>query len=119
MKSTIEQETGDQLAGRMGFFRIQNNIGIKAFTHKEYDKALKFFNSALNLEPLNSGALLNKVQVYIKLLKLGNRSSKEECLINCIDTIRLLRNTQLSAEHQSRYNKLKNQLQKIAPKSSF
>ena len=54
-------------------FNQHNKLGIKAFTSGQLEQALKHFEDALSLAPLNSGATLNKVQVCLALLKKLNR----------------------------------------------
>jgi len=54
-------------------FNQHNKLGIKAFTTGQLEQALKHFEDALALAPLNSGATLNKVQVCLALLKNLNR----------------------------------------------
>jgi len=105
-KASIKQKTGDVLEKRIDSFKTHNRLGIQAFTDKDYNKALEHFKQALELEPLNSGALLNRIQVYIQLVKQSSRKDLPEYISKCQDSFARLSNTQLPAEHAKRYKQL-------------
>jgi len=105
-QAAIKQKTGDVLEKRMDSFKTHNKLGIQAFTDKDYSQALDHFKQALELEPLNSGALLNKIQVYIQLVKQSNRTDRPEYISHCQDSFAKLSNTQLPVEHAKRYKQL-------------
>ena len=106
----IKNYTGEALESRIYTFKAQNKLGIEAFTEKKYDNSLAYFNQALALEPLNSGALLNRLQVYIKQLTLSHKNERQELLSHCQSSITLLNNTQLPEVHSKRYSELKKEL---------
>ena len=102
----INLKTGNMLDKRVNDFKVHNKLGIQAFTAKSYLDALGHFNKALNLEPLNSGALLNRIQVFIQLLKQSTRGERQDQITNCQSSFNLLSNTQLPDEHSLRYKEL-------------
>jgi len=112
-QKTIKEQTGKTLETRIYSFKAQNKLGIQAFTAQRYDNALGHFNQALNLEPMNSGAMLNRLQVYIRLLMLTNKHEQGELLHICQSNFTLLNNTHLSEEHSKRYHELKKEFNQI------
>ncbi|MFT6986736.1 MAG: CheY-like chemotaxis protein [Psychromonas sp.] len=112
-QASIKKRTGATLESRIETFKAQNKLGIEAFDKKSYADALDHFNQALKLEALNSGALLNSIQVYIQLLKEAPSDEKKSLLSNCQANFKLLSNTRLPDEHAKRYNELKNELHEI------
>ena len=103
---TIKQQTGEQLEKRINNFKTHNKLGISAFEGQHFNTALDHFDQALTLEPLNSGALLNRVQVYIELLKQSGRAERKVQINNCLESFKMLSNTQLPAMHAQRYKEL-------------
>ena len=75
MQANIEEHTGNNLKIRINAFKVHNKEGIDAFREENYIYALQSFNRALKLEPLNSGALLNSIQVYLKQLSSKEKTS--------------------------------------------
>ncbi|MCP5078976.1 MAG: response regulator [Psychromonas sp.] len=102
----IKEQTGVALEERMNNFKIHNKLGIQAFSAKSFSSALEHFNKALKLEPLNSGALLNRIQVFIQLLKQSNGDERKTQVTNCQRSFNLLSNTQLPDEHTRRCKEL-------------
>jgi len=112
-QNAIRKLTGEELALRIEAFKTHNKLGIDAFGKKYYADALDHFNQALTLEALNSGALLNRIQVYIQLLKQASGDQKKSLLNSCQASFNLLSNTRLPDEHAKRYSELKNELHEI------
>ena len=102
----INQKTGNTLEKRIDNFKAHNKLGIKAFEGKDFTTAIEHFNQAINLEPLNSGALLNRVHVYILLLKQSKSDERKTNIRNCQNNFDRLSNTQLPAGHKKRYEQL-------------
>lgn len=102
----IKQKTGNALEKRINSFKAHNRLGIQAFEGKHFTSALKHFNLAINLEPLNSGAILNRIHVYILLLKQSSSDERSEYIENCQNSFNLLSNTQLPEGHAKRYKNL-------------
>ncbi|WP_257797884.1 response regulator [Psychromonas sp. CD1] len=105
-KKNIEKYTGRNLDTRIKAFKTHNNKGIQAFKKRAYVESIQFFNLALQLEPLNSGALLNSIQVYLKQLLNKATLHRHEQLKSCQEKFNLLRNTHLSQDHRQRYSQL-------------
>ena len=116
-QSAIKKQTGEALELRMQAFKIENKLGIQAFAAKAYERSLQHFNQALKLEPLNSGALLNRIQVYIQLLKSGQSDNQSALLNNCQSSFKVLSNTHLPDEHGKRYRELKSELAEMKQRS--
>ena len=112
-KINIKKETGELLEKRMNNFKNFNKAGIKFFSAKQYDKALDSFNKALQLEPHNSGALLNRAQVFICIIESQKTTNKEELIKQCRNSFLLLSNTHLPDEHNKRLLSLQKELNKL------
>ena len=110
MQTAIKKRTGKALEPHIQAFKEHNKLGIQAFTEKAYERAHNHFDQALQLEPLNSGALLNRIQVYIQLLKSSKDNDRAALLKNCQSSFDLLNKTPLPEEHSKRYHKLKSEL---------
>ncbi|WP_028864654.1 response regulator [Psychromonas aquimarina] len=110
---SIKKQTGEALELRVQTFKEHNRQGIQAFKQKSYDTALEHFNQALKLEALNSGALLNRIQVYIQLLKQSQNEERQVLLTKCQASFNLLSNTRLPEEHAVRYKELKHELAEL------
>ena len=109
-QAAIKKQTGEALKSRIQAFKIENKLGIQAFAAKAYERSLTHFNQALKLEPLNSGALLNRIQAYIQLLKSAQSDNQTALLDNCQSSFKLLSHTHLPEEHGKRYRELKSEL---------
>lgn len=105
-QASIEQATGERLESRMHNFKTYNKQGIQAFTEKSYKHAIECFNRALELEPLNSGALLNHIQVEIQLLRQAKNEPFKLLLSSCQSSFSLLSNTRLLEHHLKRHDEL-------------
>jgi tetratricopeptide (TPR) repeat protein len=112
-QAVIKKQTGKALDSRIDSFKLHNRAGIDAFSQHQYENSLMHFNHALQVEPLNSGVLLNRLQVYIELLKLSTKKNKSEFLDKCRSSLELINNTNLPGQHNKRYQDLKNELAQI------
>jgi len=108
----IKKYTGEILEKRIKHFKSYNKAGIDFFTEKRYQEALDNFEKALLLEPLNSGAILNRSQVFIHMLQ-ENPKNKEELMTHLQNSISLLNNTHLPTIHAERLSTLRHELKKI------
>lgn len=106
MRSSLSKHTGDVLNKRINTFKKHNKLGIQAFSQKQFEDAITHFNHALELEALNSGALLNRVQAYIELLKIAKKDRHKEIFTLCQNSFILLVNTRLPIEHAKRMDLL-------------
>ncbi|MEG3755286.1 response regulator [Psychromonas arctica] len=111
-KINIKKHTGKALQQRMDIFKAHNKAGIEHFTNGEYEEALERFDQALLLEPLNSGAILNRSQVFIHMLQ-QNPKSKGDLIVKFQNTTALLNNTHLPEVHSERLQALRHELKKI------
>jgi len=103
----IKKQTGEVLKQRIKTFKGYNQMGIKYFGAFQYTDALESFDKALALEPLNSGALLNRSQVLIRMLQEKSKDSDKEKLIKqCQNSFLLLSNTHLPGNHAKRLSNL-------------
>tara|TARA_R110001583_G_scaffold10698_9_gene49260 strand:- start:57734 stop:59371 length:1638 start_codon:yes stop_codon:yes gene_type:complete len=109
----IKQKTGEMLNKRMDSFKIHNKLGIQAFTAHSYESALNHFNEALKLESLNSGAMLNRIQVYIQLLKESEGNDRKIQIENCQSSFKLISNTHLPEEHAKRSERLQKEFRDL------
>jgi CheY-like chemotaxis protein len=112
---SIKKQTGDKLQTRIKTFKGYNQMGIKYFSANRYDDALESFEKALALEPLNSGALLNRSQVLIRILQeTANKDNDRDRLVKqCQNSFLLLTNTHLPEEHANRLSSLLRDLHSI------
>jgi len=109
---SIKKLTGDQLTNRIDNFASFNKKGIEQFDNKQYKQALESFDKALQLEPLNSGSILNRAQVFIHMLQEKPKNS-DRLQQKCQDSITLLNNTRLSEQHAERLKTIRYELKKI------
>jgi len=108
----IKKQTGALLTNRIDQFTTYNKAGIQYFVDGEYQRAIESFDKALALEPLNSGAILNRSQVFISLLQ--HDVKKNAYLIKeCENSIVVLNNTHLPAQHGERLKILRSELKKL------
>jgi len=112
-KMYIKKHTGKTLSQRIKNFKAHNQIGIKLFSAGELDKALDSFEKALALEPLNSGALLNRAQALIGLLQKQKNKDKGQLIKQCEHCFHLLKSTQLPESHASRLHVLMKEQQTL------
>lgn len=110
---SINKQTGGVIDSRMNTFKKHNKLGIQAFSQKYYSSALEHFNQALELAPLNSGALLNRIQVYLELLKQAGKDEEKELVSSCQNSFALLGNTSLPEVHASRYTQLQKEFSEL------
>ncbi|WP_418135143.1 response regulator [Psychromonas sp. GE-S-Ul-11] len=111
-KINIKKHTGQALQRRMDNFKGHNKAGIEYFTNGQYEEALERFDQALLLEPLNSGAILNRSQVFIHMLQ-QNPKNKGDLIMKFQNTTALLNNTHLPEIHSERLQALRHELKKI------
>lgn len=114
-KISIKKQTGTLLDKRIDSFKGYNKMGIKFFSEKQYQDALNSFDKALALEPLNSGALLNRSQVFIHMLQSDKEKaqSQEDLIKQCQSSFLLLSNTHLPEGHAKRLTSLRHDLKVI------
>jgi len=109
----IKKQTGEVLSARIKGFKGYNQMGIKFFSAGDLDEALHSFDKALELEPLNSGALLNRAQVLIKMLQDKKNQDKSKLAKQCQNCFTLLSNTHLPDNHATRLSLLIKELREL------
>jgi len=111
----IKKQTGDSLDKRMKSFKGYNQMGIKYFSAGNLEEALNSFDKALALEPLNSGALLNRSQVLIRILqeKTDKDKDRNKLVKQCENSFMLLSNTHLPENHAKRLSSLLKELRDL------
>ncbi|TEW49255.1 tetratricopeptide repeat protein [Psychromonas algicola] len=111
----IKKQTGEGLTTRMKSFKGYNQMGIKYFSAGALEEALDSFDQALALEPLNSGALLNRSQVLIRILqdKADKDKDRNKLVKQCQNSFLLLSNTHLPENHAKRLSSLLKELREL------
>lgn len=102
----LEQLNGEDLAQQKAEFKQITRQGIEAYSANNNTEALELFTQALNLSPVNSGAILNVIQAQIKLMQSHRRYIKT-LMVECKDSFRTISGMKLSTAHQNRLDKLK------------
>ena len=111
---SIKKYTGELLNARIDSFTNHNKMGIQFFNDKRYQQALDCFDKALALEPVNTGALLNRSQVFIKMLQQTPPHNDHKSLIKqCQNSFTILNNTHLPAQYAKRFTALQEELKEI------
>tara|TARA_R110001583_G_scaffold2751_6_gene19395 strand:+ start:3355 stop:4995 length:1641 start_codon:yes stop_codon:yes gene_type:complete len=111
---SIKKLTGELLNARIDSFTNHNQMGIKFFSDKRYQQALECFDKALALEPVNTGALLNRSQVFIKMLQQTPPHDDHKSLIKqCQNSFSVLNNTHLPVQFAKRLIILQQELKEI------
>ena len=101
---TITENTGDTLEKRIENFKHYNLLGISNFENGAFSDALIHFEKAIELEPLNSGALLNRINVFLELIKENSSKTRSSYYVRCDQSLKLLTNIQLSNDHKKRFD---------------
>ncbi|MEJ6079517.1 response regulator [Vibrio sp. 1-Bac 57] len=114
---SIKKHTGELLDNRINSFTNYNKLGIKFFREKQFSQAIESFDQALALEPVNTGALLNRSQVFIKMLQeMPQRKDHQALIKQCQNSFILLNNTHLPEQYAKRLKALQQELADIRAK---
>jgi tetratricopeptide (TPR) repeat protein len=91
---------------RLDTFKRLNRLGISAYEKGQFEEASRHFERALQQAPGNTGAILNKIQVSLKML--DQQTSKQPMISTeeCMSAIRSLEGLQLNDSHRVRYDAL-------------
>ncbi len=114
-KIAISEATGEQLQKRLAVFKELNQMGKKAYTEKDFEASLGYFSRALDKEPMNTGAQINKLQAAIALLS-SKRAFSAVLTGDCQHCISLLDGVDLNELHKKRYTQLKEEYLQIITK---
>ncbi|MCC5856298.1 MAG: response regulator [Idiomarina sp.] len=87
-------------------FVMANKNGIKHYTSGSYAEALKQFEEALRLAPMNSGAALNYIQAALKVVDTKDIHSRY-LIDGCKRCFRIVEGLTLPEAHKNRFRQLK------------
>ncbi|HEY9043335.1 MAG TPA: response regulator, partial [Rheinheimera sp.] len=90
-----------------------NKAGIKSYKEGNFNAAVKQFEAALELAPMNTGSALNLIQASIQLLNSQQKRKSSELFDRCKKTFRVVDNMPLPEHHRVRYKELLQQFDKL------
>ena len=90
-----------------------NKAGIKSYKEGNFNAAVKQFEAALELAPMNTGSALNLIQASIQLLNSQQKRKSAELFDRCKKTFRVVDNMPLPEHHRVRYKELLQQFDKL------
>ena len=90
-----------------------NKAGIKSYKEGNFTAAVRQFESALEVAPMNTGSALNLIQASIQLLNSQQRHKSRELFERCKKTFRVVDNMPLPEHHRVRYKELLQQFDKL------
>lgn len=94
-------------------FGTLNKEGIKNYKEGNYVNAVRQFELALELAPMNTGSALNFIQASIQLLNSQKKRKSTELFERCKKTFRIVDNMPLPEHHRTRYKELLQQFEKL------
>lgn len=102
--------TGD----RQQQFSLLNREGIIAYKQGDYAEAIRKFEQALDVAPMNTGSALNFIQAAVQHIHLQKKqNSGRELFERCKKAFRIVDNMPLPEHHRVRYNELLLQFEKL------
>ncbi len=90
-----------------------NKAGIKSYKEGNFTAAVRQFEAALEVAPMNTGSALNLIQASIQLLNSQQRNKSRELFERCKKTFRVVDNMPLPEHHRVRYKELLQQFDKL------
>ena len=90
-----------------------NKAGIKSYKEGNFTAAVRQFEAALDVAPMNTGSALNLIQASIQLLNSQQRHKSRELFERCKKTFRVVDNMPLPEHHRARYQELLQQFDKL------
>lgn len=90
-----------------------NKAGIKSYKEGNFTAAVRQFEAALDVAPMNTGSALNLIQASIQLLNSQQRYKSRELFERCKKTFRVVDNMPLPEHHRARYQELLQQFDKL------
>lgn len=94
-------------------FSELNKAGIASYKENNFAVAVKQFEAALELAPMNTGAALNLIQAMLQMLNRQQKKKSIELFERCKKTFRVVDNMPLPEHHRARYKDLLQQFDKI------
>lgn len=89
-----------------------NKQGIRLYTESDYGEAVRYFDKALELAPMNSGVCLNYIQAALRVM--GQSDQPLNYLTDgCKRCLRVLNGLKLPLTHQNRLEQLGNELERL------
>lgn len=90
-----------------------NKAGINSYKEGNFSAAIKHFEAALDLAPMNTGCALNLIQASIQQLNKQQKNKSRELFERCKKTFRIVDNMPLPEHHRIRYKELLQQFDKL------
>ncbi|MCS4307626.1 CheY-like chemotaxis protein [Rheinheimera pacifica] len=94
-------------------FAELNKAGIKSYKEGNFVAAVRQFEAALEVAPMNTGSALNLIQASIQQLNSQQRNKSRELFERCKKTFRVVDNMPLPEHHRVRYKELLQQFDKL------
>lgn len=94
-------------------FSELNKAGITSYKEGNFAVAIKQFEAALELAPMNTGAALNLIQAMLQMLNRQQKKKSVELFERCKKTFRVVDNMPLPEHHRARYKDLLQQFDKL------
>lgn len=94
-------------------FAELNKAGIRNYQDANFSAAIKQFEAALELAPMNTGSALNLIQASIQFLHSQKKRKSVELFERCKKTFRVVDNMPLPEHHLVRYKELLQQFDKL------
>lgn len=94
-------------------FSALNKAGIESYKTGNFAVAVKNFETALELAPMNTGCALNLIQASIQMLHSQKKRKSTELFERCKKTFRIVDNMPLPEHHRARYQELLQQFDKL------
>jgi DNA-binding response OmpR family regulator len=90
-----------------------NKAGINSYKEGNFTAAIKHFEAALEMAPMNTGCALNLIQASIQQLNKQQKNKSRELFERCKKTFRIVDNMPLPEHHRIRYKELLQQFDKL------
>ena len=110
---TLFADQNSFLDQKQNKFSELNKAGIQSYKAGNFVVAVKHFESALELAPMNTGCALNLIQASIQMLHSQKKRKSAELFERCKKTFRIVDNMPLPEHHRARYKELLQQFDKL------
>ena len=94
-------------------FSELNKAGIESYKEGSFVVAVRNFELALELAPMNTGCALNLIQASIQMLHSQKKHKSMDVFDRCKKTFRIVDNMPLPEHHRARYKELLQQFDKL------
>ena len=113
MLSTLLADQSAFLDNKQKKFSEFNKAGIECYKQGNYFDAIRQFEQALELAPMNTGSALNLIQASIQQLNQQKKRKSAELFERCKKTFRIVDNMPMSEQHRARYRDLLSQFNRL------